>query len=99
MNIEIRFVHAVPNSSIEERVREKLESLGHKYDWIISAAIFFKEEKHPNQENFVCEIRLSIPGPQLFASSNETNFNKAINSTIHQLSSQLEKKKGKLMAH
>jgi putative sigma-54 modulation protein len=99
MNIEIRFVHAVQNDSLEDQVREKLENLERKYDWITNAAVFLKEEKHPNEENYVCEIRLSVPGPQLFASSNEVNFNKAINNTISQLSIQLEKLKAKMVAH
>lgn len=99
MNIEIRFVHAVQNESLEEQVREKLENLERKYDWITNAAVFLKDEKHPNEENYVCEIKLSVPGPQLFASSNEVNFHKAINNTIAQLSIQLEKLKAKMVAH
>lgn len=99
MNTEIRFVHAVQNAQLEEQVMEKLENLERKYDWITNAAVFFKSEKHPNEENYVCEIRLSIPGPQLFASSNEANFHTAINSAIHQLTGQLEKKKGKASVH
>ncbi|MBD3637285.1 MAG: ribosome-associated translation inhibitor RaiA [Crocinitomicaceae bacterium] len=99
MNIEIRFVHAVQNDSLESQVREKLENLERKYEWITNAAVFLKTEKHPNEENYVCEIRLSVPGPQLFASSNEVNFNKAINSTIQQLGIQLEKQKAKLISH
>ena len=98
MKTEIRFVHAVQNEKLEEQVMEKLGNLERKYDWITNAAVFFKSEKHPNEENYVCEIRLSIPGPQLFASSNEANFHTAINSVIQQLSGQLEKKKGKATA-
>lgn len=99
MNIEIRFVHAVQNDSLVEQVTEKLEKLESKYEWITNAAVFFKDEKHPNEENYVCEIRLSVPGPQIFASSNEVNFNTAINNTINQLSIQLEKQKAKLISH
>lgn len=99
MNIEIRFVQAVQNDNLEERVKEKLDKLVGKYEWITNAAVFLKTEKHPNEENYVCEIRLSVPGPQIFASSNETNFNTAINSTIQQLSVQLEKQKAKMLAH
>lgn len=99
MKIEIQFVHAVHSDSLVEQVTEKLQNLEQKYDWITNAAVFLKSEKHPNEENFVCEIRLSVPGPQIFASSNEINFNKAINSTIQQLSGQLSKKKEKFTAH
>ncbi|UKN01859.1 HPF/RaiA family ribosome-associated protein [Paracrocinitomix mangrovi] len=99
MNIEIQFIHAVQNDTLESQVTTKLEALSKRYDWITNAAVFFKTEKHPNEENYVCEIRLSVPGPQIFASSNEVNFNKAINTTIQQISVQLEKQKAKMLAH
>lgn len=99
MKVDIRFVNAVQNDSLEEQLQEKLDSLERKYDWIIDAQAFFKDEKHPNEENYVCEIKLSVPGQQLFASSNEINFNKSINQTIQQLGMQLEKLKGKMMNH
>jgi len=99
MKVDIRFVNAVQNDSLELQLNEKLESLERKYDWIVDALVFFKEEKHPNEENYVCEIKLSVPGQQLFASSNEINFNKSINQSIHQLGIQLEKLKAKMIAH
>ena len=99
MKTEIRFVHAVHNTSVEEQVKEKLEGLERKYDWIIDASVAFKEEKHPNEENFVCDISVNVPGSQIFASSNEINFNKAVNTCIQQLSIRLEKHKGKMVAY
>jgi putative sigma-54 modulation protein len=99
MKTEIRFVHAVQNLTLENQVIEKLDSLERKYDWITNGSVAFKEEKHPKEENYVCEIKISVPGTQLFASSNELNFNKSINSTIQQLSMQLEKFKTKMVKH
>lgn len=99
MNIEIQFVDLKNSSSTEELVREKLLKLGQKYSWITTAAVFFKSELHAEAKNNVCEIRLSVPGPQLFASENETSFEKALNGVIHQLEIQLEKHKSKLHSH
>lgn len=96
MNIETRFVHAKRSESLEKHVSEKLGRLHNKYDWITNAAVFLKEEKHPESKNFECEIRLSVPGPQLFAQANDTSFNKAINKAIGEIGSQLEKKKEKM---
>ena len=99
MKTEIRYVHAVQNDRVEAQLTEKLSSLQKKYDWVSKAAVFFKDEKHPNEENYVCEIRLSVPGQQLFASANEVNFNKAINSTVKHLTVQLKKLKAKMISH
>ncbi|MFT4603109.1 MAG: ribosome-associated translation inhibitor RaiA, partial [Arenicella sp.] len=91
MKTEIRYVEAAQSKSLEEQLQTKLESLERKYDWILDALVFFKTEKHPNEENSVCEIKLSVAGPDIFASSNEINFNKAVNTCIDQVGIQLEK--------
>ncbi|MBD3637777.1 MAG: HPF/RaiA family ribosome-associated protein [Crocinitomicaceae bacterium] len=96
MEIEIQFIRARKNDSLESQVHDKLERLGNKYDWITKAVVFLKEEKHPQGKDYECEMRLSVPGPQIFAQSQEVNFNKAINETIHDLGMQLEKKKDKM---
>jgi len=99
MKTDIRYVEAVQNDALEEQLHTKLEGLERKYEWIIDAHVFFKTEKHPNEENYVCEIKLSVPGQAMFASANEINFNKAVNSSIHQLGTQLEKMKAKMIEH
>lgn len=96
MNIDIQFVHAVQNDSLVDQVNDKLGRLNAKYDWITNAAVFLKEEKHPQGKDYECEIRLSVPGPQIFAKAAEINFNKAINEAVSDLSVQLEKKKDKM---
>lgn len=95
MNVDIQFVHTEKNSELEAHVNDKLNHLVTKYDSITQAAVFIREEKHPEGRDYQCEIRLSVPGPQLFAESHEVNFHKAINETISDLSTQLEKKKDK----
>jgi len=96
MNIEIRFVHAKHSEKIAGHVTEKLNRLYEKYDWMTNAAVFLKEEKHHEGEDFECEIRLSVPGPQLFAKASDESFYKAINRVIEELSIQLQKKKTKM---
>ena len=93
MSVEINFVHTEKKDVLEDQVNDKLDRLFRKYSWITNAAVFLKEEKHPEGKNYECEIRLSVPGPQLFAKEADVNFHKAINGTISDLSTQLEKKK------
>lgn len=99
MNIEIQFVNTRKIDSVEELIRQKLKDLSAKYDYITNAAVFIKEEKHPNERDHVCEIRLSVPGPQLFASSHETLFEKAVVNTIEDLERQLKKHKEKMQGY
>jgi putative sigma-54 modulation protein len=47
----------------------------------------------------ICEIKLSAPGQNLFASSNERGFEVAITNTIDDVKRQLQKKKEKMSSH
>ena len=44
----------------------------------------------------ICEIRLSMPGPRVFASTNAETFEAALAETISDLENQLEKRKEKM---
>ena len=81
---------------LETLVNEKLEHLGEKYPFVHRADVFFKKENRSDEKEKICDIRLSMPGPRIFASSNEVNFEAAIAETFRDLNSQLEKKKDKM---
>lgn len=96
MNTEIQFVDMHTIERVENQVQEKLDKLGKKYDFIIYGHVFFRKEPHPEQKDHVCEIRLSTPGPLIFAHDNEENFEKAIPLVIKRLEVQLEKRKAEM---
>ena len=78
---------------------KKLNKLFKKYDWIITANVFFKHEKGSIGKGKICEIRLSVPGPRIFASSDEESFEKATDETIKDLKRQLKTRKGEMYPH
>jgi len=96
MIIIIQFVNMEKNSSAETLAKEKLESLKVKFDDIIRAEVFFKEEKADVEKGKICEIRLSLPGPRIHASSNESSFHAATAETMRDLEKQLDKRKNNL---
>lgn len=96
METIVQFVQTETNDSVKQMVLEKVEQLSKKYDWIIRADVFFKEEKDTYGKGKICEIRLSCPGPRLFASSNEESFEAAVAETIRDLEIQLEKRKSEM---
>lgn len=99
MNTEVQFVGLKHIDAVDALVREKIDKLGRKYNWITNAAVFFKNEPDDNERTRICEIRLSVPGPQLFASQNEESYEKAVHGVIKQMEVQLEKHKSKLHQH
>lgn len=93
MTINIQYVQMPTSESMSEIISNKLRKLEKKFEWIISADVFFKLENDPAGKGKICEIRLSAPGPTLFAKTSEDNFEKAAASTIKELESQLKKRK------
>jgi len=93
MTINVQYVKMLTSETMTEYVTKKLNKLGNKFDWIINANVFFKSENDPSGEGHICEIDLSLPGPKIFASSKEKNFEMAAKNTVLDITKQLEKRK------
>ncbi len=93
MTINIQYLHMPTSEAMNELLTSKLQKLGNKYDWIISADVYFKLENDPSGKNKVCEIKIEAPGPRIFAKSIEDNFEKAAAATLKDLERQLKKRK------
>lgn len=98
MQIIYEYHNVSTSQGLELMAKEKLESLQTKFDFIHRADVFFKLENRTDNEEQICDIRLSMPGPRLFASTNAKTFESAISKTIRDLEDQLKKKKEKMGA-
>ncbi|MAO07119.1 MAG: ribosomal subunit interface protein [Alteromonas sp.] len=92
MTSDIQFVKMPTSEALTQFTTEKLNKLSSKYSWVIHADVFFKTENNATQEK-TCEMELSLPGPKIFASSTEKNFELAVKQTISDLEKQLKKRK------
>lgn len=100
MQIVFEYDGVTASPELEERITQKLNKLEHKYDFIISAKVFLKTTKtHSPTSGKSCNIKLSVPGPQLFAETDDKDFNSAFNHTYKELESQLATKKGKMKSY
>ncbi|MCK0114689.1 HPF/RaiA family ribosome-associated protein [Gelidibacter sp. F63206] len=99
MTINIQFVNLDHSDSLAEHTTERLKKMAEKYDWLINADVFFKEEGTNPEKGKICNIKLSLPGNHIFATSDEKNFEMAVKETISDLVIQLKKRKQTFMAH
>lgn len=99
MTVNIQYVHMATSEAMNEYVTKKLQKLGNKYEWIISAQVHFEHENNAKIKGKICKMELSIPGPRIFATSNEKNYELAVKETIKDLEKQLEKRKQTFHAH
>lgn len=93
MTVNFQYVDVDASDWLSDHATEKLNKLANKYEFLINAEVFFKEDKNQPVDSKICNIQLSLPGPRIFASSNEKNFEMAIKNTIKDLEVQLKKRK------
>jgi putative sigma-54 modulation protein len=97
MNINFEYDKVKASERLESLVLKKLEKLEDKYDFIIRADVFFKAEKTSEHETGrICNIRISIPGPRLFAEASHASYEASIAEAVDDLQRQLEKRKEKM---
>lgn len=93
MEIRIQFVQVPKSDAVEEFAIKRLLKMAGKYEWLIKADVFYKLEPDTKGKGKICEIRLSLPGPRIFAFSNEESFEASTDETIRDLEKQLQKRK------
>ncbi|CAZ95132.1 ribosome-associated translation inhibitor RaiA [Zobellia galactanivorans] len=99
MQIIYEYHDVSASQRLEGLAKEKLEKLEKKYDFVHRADVFFKTENRSDDYGMFCDIRLSMPGPRIFASSNAETFDTALNETVRDLEHQLRKIKEKMSEH
>ncbi|MGB5819704.1 MAG: ribosome-associated translation inhibitor RaiA [Saonia sp.] len=97
MQVIFEYHDVASSQRLEDMAKEKLEQLGVKYDMVIRGDVFFKVENTSSDETGkTCNIRLSLPGPRLFAEASHDNFADSISESINELERQLRKRKEKM---
>ncbi|QXP53052.1 ribosome-associated translation inhibitor RaiA [Cellulophaga sp. HaHa_2_95] len=97
MNINFEYNDVKASERLEIFAGKKLTKLFDKHDNIIRADVFFKTENTSTPDTgLICNIKLSIPGPVLFAESSKGSFEASIASSTDELERQLQKRKDKM---
>ena len=96
MNIKINSVKFSADQKLEKFVENKIKKLSQFYDDIIGAEVFLKLENTQNLENKITEIKVEIPGNDLFAKKQSKSFEESTDSAIEALKIQLKKYKEKI---
>lgn len=95
MNIKIQTVHFNADKKLLDFTEKKVEKLMKFYDGIVGSLIIFRLDKNQNEENKIAEIKLEIPGNDLFAKRQCRTFEEAVDQVIDALKKQLTKHKEK----
>ncbi|MDG1148663.1 MAG: ribosome-associated translation inhibitor RaiA [Crocinitomicaceae bacterium] len=95
MDLKINAVNFTADAKLIEFIREKVGKLELMYDQIISSEIYLRVDKSDTNENKTTEIKVMIPGSELFAKKQCKSFEEATDAAVQALKKQVSKSKEK----
>ena len=78
MDIQIHSIHFDADKDLLAFIKSKLNKLITFNNSIISADVFLKIEKNNEMENKLVDIKIQVPGKELFAKRHATSFEAAV---------------------
>ena len=98
MKVQVQSVHFDADVKLIDFIQKKLDKLETFYDRAIDAEVILRLNNE-GVENKTVEIKLNIPGDQLFAEKSNGSFEAATDHCTEALRRQIRKHKDKMMAH
>jgi len=95
MKVKIQTVHFNADQRLEEFIHERMDKLISRYKTVIRADVTLRLEKSESQDNKIAEIRIEVPGSNLFVKKQSKSFEDATDTAVDVLHRQLEKIKEK----
>lgn len=95
MDIKIHSIHFDADKKLIDFINNKVKKLIQFYDNIIGVEVFLRVEKDQGTENKLAEIRLDIPGSDIFAKKKSKSFEESIDNSLEAIKRQLTKFKEK----
>ena len=95
--IKINAVGFKADAKLEDFIEKKVSKLTNLYDRVLGAEVILKLEAKEKTENKVAEIKLLIPGEDIFAKKQNDTFEEAIDGSVEAIKKQLVKHKTKVV--
>jgi putative sigma-54 modulation protein len=96
MKINIQSIHFDADRKLIDFIELKLNKLFSVYDSIVATDVILKIDNAANGENKIAEIKLAVPGNDLYAMKQCKTFEEATDLAIDALKNQIAKHKAKL---
>ena len=93
MQKQVHTIHFKAEEDLLNFIDEKLDKLTLFSQGITTCEVYLKLEKEVNHENKLVEIKLHVPGKELFTKKHSASFEDATNHALEALKKQLIKEK------
>ena len=95
MDVKVHSIHFKADQKLIDFINEKVGKLQLFFDQIIVSEVFLRLDKHSEKENKITEVKILMPGKELFARKQCKSFEEATDSCVDALRTQVKKHKGK----
>ncbi len=96
MSTKVHSVHFDADIKLINFINTKVSKLSLFFDHIVTSEVFLRLDKSQDKSNKVAEVRILLPGKELFAKKQSKTFEEATDLAVEALRRQVRKYKGKL---
>lgn len=96
MKVTISSVHFKADNKLENFIREKVSKVSNLFDGVISSEVILRLDPSTTNENKIAEVRINIPGNDLFAKKQAKTFEEATDTCVDALRKQITRHKEKV---
>lgn len=96
MKVRISSLHFKTDQKLDSFIENKVGKLYNFFDQITGSDVVLKIDKDSSKENKVAEIKLDVPGADIYAKKQSKSFEEAIDLSIEALKKQLIRHKEKI---
>ena len=98
MKITVQSIRFNADKKLLDFIQKKVDKLDTFYDHIINGEVYLKLENVEDEANKITEIKLNLPGNQIFAKGQCKTFEECTDLVVESLRKQIEKHKQKKAA-
>ncbi|RFZ95401.1 ribosome-associated translation inhibitor RaiA [Mucilaginibacter conchicola] len=95
MKITVQSIHFTADQKLLDFIQKKADKLETFFDKIVSGEVYLKLENVEDEANKISEIKLTLPGLQMFAKEKCKTFEEATDLAVESLRKQIDKYKTK----
>ena len=95
MQVQVHSIHFDADQKLIDFIKVKLSKLEQIHDKITKSEVFLRIDHANNNENKVTEIKLTVPGKEMFARRQTKSFEESTDTAVDALRRQITKHKEK----
>ncbi|HLT53780.1 MAG TPA: HPF/RaiA family ribosome-associated protein [Flavobacteriaceae bacterium] len=95
MQVNVHSIQFKADAKLINFIQARLDKLQLFHDKMVGAEVYLKLDKNNELGNKIAEIKINVPGKELFAKRQSSSFEESTDQVVEALRKQIHKFKGK----